>query len=133
MISVVIDTNVLVSAYITNNLQSPPMRVLNHLLKRDIVIQYSEDIIDEYMRVLSRPHFHIDSIKVANLISFIQTSGVNLYKTPYDKSFVDEDDRKFYEVFLSKDDCYLVTGNMKHFPLNDRVVTPSSFISLIEK
>lgn len=133
MTSVVIDTNVLVSAFITNNLQSPTMRVLNHLLNRDIVILYSEDIIDEYLEVLPRPHFHIDKMKVANLISFIRNRGVKLYKTPCDKSFVDEDDRKFYEAFLSKEDCYLVTGNMKHFPKHKNIITPSEFVKLLEE
>ena len=37
---------------------------------------------------------------------------------------IDPKDVVFYEVAMSKDDSYLVTGNTKHFPAVRRVVTP---------
>ena len=32
------------------------------------------------------------------------------------ETFPDPDDRVFYEVALSHDDSYVVTGNLRHFP-----------------
>ena len=37
----------------------------------------------------------------------------------------------FYEVALSKAGSFLVTGNIKHFPKNPIVVTPSEFLRII--
>jgi hypothetical protein len=38
----------------------------------------------------------------------------------------------FYEVALSKEDAYLVTGNNKHFPQSPIVVTPAEMIKILE-
>ena len=43
----------------------------------------------------------------------------------------DEDDRVFYEVTLSMEDSFLVTGNLKHYPSSPQVITPADFIKLI--
>ena len=32
---------------------------------------------------------------------------------------------------LSKDDSFLVTGNLKHYPTSPRVITPADFVNLI--
>ena len=37
----------------------------------------------------------------------------------------------FYEVALSKEDAYLVTGNIKHFPKTPIVVTPAEMIEIL--
>ena len=41
-------------------------------------------------------------------------------------------DRPFYEVSLSVENSFLVTGNLKHFPVTPKVVTPSQIIEIIE-
>ena len=33
---------------------------------------------------------------------------------------------------MSRDDSYLVTGNLRHFPRNGRVVTPAEMMFVIE-
>ena len=43
----------------------------------------------------------------------------------------DESDRVFYEVALSKEDAYLVTGNQKHFPVTPIVVTPAEMLEIL--
>ena len=50
-----------------------------------------------------------------------------------DVSMPDEDDRIFYEVALSKDAARLVTGNLKHFPKADFVVTPAEFLQVLSR
>ena len=47
--------------------------------------------------------------------------------------FPDPKDIVFYEVALSKEDSYLVTGNTKHFPKNPIVVTPAELLTIIER
>jgi predicted nucleic acid-binding protein len=43
----------------------------------------------------------------------------------------DPKDIVFYEVALSVEDSYLVTGNTKHFPKKPFVVTPSEMLQII--
>ena len=38
----------------------------------------------------------------------------------------------FYEIALSKEGAYLVTGNTKHFPATPIVVTPAELLRIIE-
>ena len=47
--------------------------------------------------------------------------------------FPDSDDRVFYEVALSKDGAYMVTGNLKHFPKTPIVVTPAEMMKIVGK
>ena len=43
----------------------------------------------------------------------------------------DPDDRVFYEVALSKDGSYVVTGNLRHFPRKPIVVSPAQFLDMV--
>ena len=45
--------------------------------------------------------------------------------------FPDQKDVVFYEVALSKEDAYLVTGNIKHFPKKPFVVTPAEMVEIL--
>ena len=45
----------------------------------------------------------------------------------------DEDDRVFYEVSLSVEDSFLVTGNFKHYPQTPKVISPADFLSVMMK
>ena len=58
MIYAVIDTNVLVSALFTSNVEAATVKVLDALLQEKIIPLYNEEIYDEYVEVLSRPKFH---------------------------------------------------------------------------
>ena len=44
---------------------------------------------------------------------------------------IDPKDVVFYEVALSKDDSYLVTGNTKHFPAVRKVVPPNEMLDIL--
>ena len=48
-----------------------------------------------------------------------------------DEEFPDPKDTVFYEVKMSKEDAYLVTGNIKHFPNKPFVVTPKEMIDIL--
>ena len=53
--------------------------------------------------------------------------------TASQETFADEDDRVFYEVALSKEEGYVVTGNTKHFPKSPIVVTPAEMMQIIQE
>ena len=48
-----------------------------------------------------------------------------------EETCVDPDDTVFYEVTLSVQSSYLVTGNIKHFPANPSIVSPARMIEII--
>lgn len=127
----VFDTNVLVSALLTKRTDSPTVRLLDYVLNGRIVLLYNDDIIREYEEVLHRGHFAFPDERVQALIDLVRT-GVMLEPTDSGETFIDEDDKVFYEVALSKDDGYVVTGNAKHFPKSPIVVTPAEMLALIQ-
>ena len=131
MIYVVIDTNVLVSALITKNPEAVTAKVVRLLLEQEFVPLYDADIIAEYEDVLHRSKFPILKETADALISFIIENGIESSRVDFEESMPDEDDRVFYEVSLSQEDSFLVTGNLKHYPTSPRVITPADFVNLI--
>ena len=131
MIYVVIDTNVLVSALITKNPEAATAKVVRLLLEQEFVPLYDADIIAEYEDVLHRSKFPILKETADALISFIIENGIESSRVDFEESMPDEDDRVFYEVSLSQEDSFLVTGNLKHYPTSTRVITPTDFVNLI--
>ena len=130
---IVIDTNVLVSGLISRNQTSPPVGILNYLLaERGVIIPlFNDEIIKEYETVLKRDKFNIDHKLVDDVIERIKTIGISCERIESKDVFTDANDLVFYEVALSKDDSYLVTGNIKHFPKVDFVVTPAEMMEII--
>ena len=42
-------------------------------------------------------------------------------------------DLVFYEVALSKEDSFLVTGNIRNFPKKPFIVTPAEMLTIIDE
>lgn len=126
---VVIDTNVLVSAYWTRNADSPPARVYRALFTGTLTAVVNDEIISEYRDVLHRPKFGFNAEDVDKDIDFIEQSGEKVQPADSAADFPDPDDRVFYCTALAGD-AHLVTGNMKHYPKADFVVTPSQFCDI---
>ena len=133
MIYAVIDTNVLVSALITHNPEAATSKVVRHLLERDFIPMYDEDIIAEYADVLHRAKFPILPETADALISHIIENGMEASRIIFEESMPDEDDRVFLEVALSKEDSFLVTGSQKHYPTAARIITPAKFLEYFGK
>ena len=129
----VIDTNVLVSALISKSPTTPPLVVLAHIYSGDITPVFNDEIIREYHDVLSREKFHWDPADIDNALRVFLDYGLNLNRTKVDdETFSDPKDIVFYEVKMSKEDAYLVTGNIKHFPRKPFVVTPREMVEILE-
>lgn len=116
MVYAVIDTNIFVSALITHNSNASTARVLESLFLHRIIPLYNDDIIKEYDEVLHRAKFKLSDDQINTVIELVKQNGIDSSRFPYDGEMPDEDDRVFYEVCLSKEDSFLVTGNLKHFP-----------------
>ena len=129
----VIDTNVIVSALLSrNNKESNTSRVFEAILDGRITPLYNEEILDEYKEVLGRSKFPFYKEDVEMVEILMVTVGLKLGRTTsFEGVFPDPKDVVFYEVRLSKDDAYLVMGNIKHFPQKPFVVTPAEMVSIL--
>lgn len=132
MIYAVIDTNVFVSALLSRHSDSATVQVVNTMLKKGICPLYNQEIIDEYQDVLHRGKFRFPSEAIDSIIQTVQESGVSSERIASPEHFPDPKDVVFYEVALSKDDAYLVTGNKKHFPQTPIVVTPAEMLEILK-
>ena len=131
----VVDTNVIVSALITKNPDSPPRQVLRAMMTGDIIPLYHQDIIAEYGEVLNRTKFHLKNTTVQTVLKAIQQFGIEVMPSPTGEVLIDMDDLVFYEVAMEKreDDAYLVTGNQKYYPVRNFIVTPTEMLEILKK
>lgn len=127
----VIDTNVLVSFLLTKNMESSVVKVIELVKNETIVPLLHTEILEEYKEVLSRDYLKIDDSYVTDLMETITKLGVFCDRKEAIGSFPDPDDIVFYEVSLSVEDSYLITGNLKHFPKNGHVVSPAEMLQII--
>ena len=132
MLYAVIDTNVLVSALLSSHDDSSTVVVRNHILEGTIVPLYNEEIFQEYLDVLHRPKFQFPTGKIDDILDAITRNGLMMGRTKTEEVFPDPKDVVFYEVALSKEGSYLVTGNTKHFPKTPIVVTPAELLEIIK-
>jgi len=132
MIYAVIDTNVFVAALLSRHSNSATVLVVDTLMNHGICPLYNQEIINEYHNVLHREKFHFPSESIDAIISTVQKHGISSERIASSEHFPDPKDVVFYEVALSKDDAYLVTGNKKHFPKKPIVVTPTEMMKILE-
>ena len=133
MIYAVIDTNVFVSALFSKNINVATVKVLDAIFQCKIVPLYNDEIIAEYEEVLHRSKFHFTPSLVNKYLKSICKMGISSERVHSDEVFPDQDDVVFYEVALSKEDAYLVTGNTKHFPKTPIVVTPAEMMEILQR
>lgn len=134
MQNVVIDTNVIVSAFI--NRLGVPAQVLEFLIRSDEVqIWVSSEIMAEYDEVLKRekfnryPNFRIDA---EFFLSALDGFAEKLNPSVRLQSVLqDDDDHKFLELAMEAKVDFLITGNTTHFPFKIyqkvQIVTPSEY------
>lgn len=128
----VIDTNVLVSALLPHQGVTNPSVVLGAIMNERIIPVFNSEILGEYLEVLTREKFHFQRTSVETVVNHIKQIGLELDRTgSWEGVFPDPKDIVFYEVTLSKDDAYLVTGNIKHFPKKPFVVTPAEMVEIL--
>ena len=122
---VVIDTNILVSALWSRS--GAPARAVGLVLSGHLIPCYDHRIMLEYRQVLQRPKFRFRPSEINALLDWFKQTGRSVIPAPVDISFVDEADRKFYEV-AKYCGAVLITGNLQHFPNDDAVMSVSDFL-----
>ena len=132
MQKLILDTNVLVSALISNSI---PSKILyNLVLTGKVNVCLSEQIFEEYIQVLNRnkiakyPNFKTNADIVLNKIYEISSR----YKTDRKiEILTDTSDNKFLELAAVSSADYLITGNTLDFKLSEfeytRILTPREY------
>jgi len=130
-LKIVLDTNILVSAFLKP--QSNPATILRLILQGNLSIVVNESILAEYYEVLARPKFDLNFNKVNIIFEFIRTRGIKAPTLAESFSLPDSSDVPFLEAALATQADALITGNKKHFPTKSckgqKVVSPREFIS----
>ena len=126
MLKVVIDTNIIVSAFISPNGNSA--KVLNLCRKNKADIYYNDEIMYEYEDVLFRPHFKFDIEEIKNT-TLTELRKTGIFSKPAKSSITmpDEADRIFYDT-AKENGAILITGNKKHYPDEQFILSPTEFL-----
>lgn len=130
----VIDTNVLVSALITNHSDAATVQLIGRLIAGEITPVYSVDIMQEYRDVLNRKKFKFSPEMVDYILFTVERFGIMVEPAATEVILPDMKDLPFYEVVMEKrdDNAYLVTGNLKHFPAEPFIVTARQLLDILD-
>ena len=134
MFYAILDTNVLVSAMLKAN--SNPGEVVIESLQGKIIPILSPEILGEYTEVLHREKFKFDEQKVEVLLEGMKERALSFGLSDVNEVLPDPKDVVFYAVTMEARKCFdafLVTGNIKHFPIKPYVVTPSEMIEILKQ
>ena len=129
----VIDTNVLVSALLSQHDDAATVQVIQRIIMGQVIPVYSNVIMSEYRAVLNRRKFAFSENAIELLLSFFEKFGVLSLPEHLDIQLPDMKDLPFYEIVMDKreENAFLVTGNLKHFPRKSFIVTAREFLSIL--
>lgn len=135
MIRAVIDTNVLISAFMT---YGKSRKVLDKVFGGKIRLLNSPAILLEFEEVLSREKFGLTRAQVQKIVSLlIRSSEVIEPKTKITFIIEDPDDNKLLECAIDGRAKYIITGDKHLLKIreykNIRIVNPNSFLRKIVK
>lgn len=134
MVYAVIDTNVFVSALLSKHDDAATVRLLDAVFDGKIIPLYHRDILSEYDEVLHRRKFHLRKETVQTVLAAIRQYGIEVCPQDTGETLPDMDDLIFYEVAMAeRGRSYLVTGNQKHYPQREFIVTPAELLNILEK
>lgn len=129
----VIDTNVVVSSALSD--KSFPHIIFDLIESKNIFPIFDNRILNEYYKVLNYDKFSLTETDIFDILYSIVSSGILLNDVRQaEEYFADKDDIPFYEVTASSEETspYLVTGNTKHFPQKEYIVTPHVMLATME-
>lgn len=134
---IVLDTNVLISATFW---YGDSFKIINELEKENFISISSEEILDEYLRILNSREI-IEKTNDKNLVfkqSVDKIRSLSKIVFPKEKiNFIEEDsdDNKFIEVavegkcdFIISQDKHLI--NKKNY-MNIKIITPKEFLEVL--
>jgi len=126
---VVIDTNVMVSAYLGGRLET----IIVAWIEGKFVLTVSNQIVNEYINVLSRPKFKIARAELDDFAALILSKAE--FVVPGERIRVveaDPSDNKFLEAAVTGQADYIVSGDKHLRDLKEfrgiAILTPSAFL-----
>jgi uncharacterized protein len=130
----VLDTSALVSGLLKP--RGPAARLVNAFFADRLRLAYTDEILAEYVDVLSREEFKIDPSEQMAVVIKIRASGVFVKSQPVPAAaWPDADDLPFVGAALATQDKILVTFNPRDFApacsLGVQVVRPSEALELL--
>jgi putative PIN family toxin of toxin-antitoxin system len=129
-LKIVLDTNVLVSAFLRPG--SKPAKILRLALQGEIQIIVNEGMLSEYNEVLGRPKFELEAQRVQTILETIRSKSIRAPALAASLGLPDAKDEIFLEAALAAKADALITGNKSHFPKplcrGQTVWTPEEFL-----
>jgi putative PIN family toxin of toxin-antitoxin system len=114
-VRVVLDTNVLISAALKpNGLEAS---VVAEALAGRLEVWVTDQVWAEYEEVLARPKFAKVRQCAVELLGALSDRVRRTSPSAPVTSALDEDDNRFLECAAAADAAYLVTGNLRHYPV----------------
>jgi putative PIN family toxin of toxin-antitoxin system len=130
---VVYDTNVVVSAVLKP--ASIPAVLLSLALVQRVRLCVSPPILAEYTAVLHRPKFGFEASSIATLLEDLTRTALLVHPTMNLTVATDEADNRFLECAVEASAAFLVTGNLRHFPVatfeDIQIVEPARFAHVL--
>ena len=132
--NVVFDTNVLISAILFGGI---PRNLFLKVISGNIDLYISEDILNEFSGVLSRPKFCFKTLIVNEIVSEL-TALCKLVSPPIkiDKIIDDADDNKILECAATANAEYIVSGDNHLLSLKEynfiKILSPAQMQNLLD-
>ena len=133
---VIIDTNVLVAGVITANAQSPTVRIVDGMLRGDVMFLLSPELLREYRAVLMRPKLvalhGLADHEVDQLLTELAANA--LWREPPARTTApDPNDSHLWALLDAEPSAKLITGDRlllsrPHSPA--RVIQPADFLAI---
>lgn len=103
-----------------------------------VIPVFNEKIIAEYSDVLFRKKksFRFSESPAKTMIDAIKENGMEFSGIATEEIPSDPKDVVFYEVVMDArktENAFLVTGNIKDFPVKPFVVTPKEFLEIVKE
>ena len=125
---IVIDTNVFISAALSP--KGTPAKIIKELAEEErLQLFYTAEIFDEYERVLSYKRLNIAEEMKTRTLRIIKELGIVITPIASVIPMPDETDRIFYDTAKASGSI-LITGNLRHYPQEPFILSPSDFLKL---
>lgn len=130
----VFDTNVLISAFLSDGI---PRKVFMRVLKGDVVLLLSEQLLREFKGVISRKKFGFSKEDVARMVDLLRKAGYIVepgVRLNHIKE--DPDDNRVLECAIAGSAGYIVSGDRHLLDLGEfrsiKIVTAAEFLEHLE-
>jgi putative PIN family toxin of toxin-antitoxin system len=108
--------------------------VFDLVLSGDVILFVSTAVMEEYTGVLARKKFHNNKGfhgAAKNLLESLSDISVSVNPKVSLNILPDKSDNKFLELALVSQADFLITGNIKHFPLEQfestKILSPNEY------